>query len=72
MTEAELQAALESVLQAALESVADAYGRLAKAIMETQRASKNLTQAEVALWTVLISIDPRGMQSWLNVREAAK
>ena len=62
----------DAELQAALESVADANGRLEKAITEIQRASKNLTQAEVALWTVLISIDPRGMQSWLNVREAAK
>ena len=62
----------DAELQAALESVADAYGCLAKAITETQRASKNLTQAEVALWTVLISIDPRGMQSWLDAREAAK
>ena len=62
----------DAELQAALESVADAYGRLAKAITETQRASKNLNLAEVALRTVLISIDPRGMQSWLNVREAAK
>ena len=62
----------DAELQAALESAADAYGCLANAIRETQRASKNLTQAEVALWTVLISIDPRGMQSWLNVREVPK
>ena len=62
----------DAELQAALESVADAYGRLAKAITETQRASKNLTQAEVALRTVLISIDPRGAQSWLDAKEAAK
>ena len=62
----------EAELQAALESAADAYGCLAKAITETQRASKNLTQAEVALRTVLISIDRRGTQSWLDAKETAK
>ena len=62
----------EAERQVLIESVADAYGCLAKAITETQRASKNLTQAEVALWTVLISIDPRGMQSWLDAKETAK
>jgi len=62
----------DAELQAALKSVADAYGCLAKAITETQRASKNLNLAEVALRTVLISIDPRGMQPWLDAKEAAK
>ena len=62
----------DAELQAALESAADAYGCLTKAIMETQRASKNLTQAEVALRTVLISIDRRGMQSWLDAKKTAK
>ena len=57
-------------------SLTDAYGRFAKAVTEAQRASKNLTQAELALRTVLLSVDPRGhppwMRSWLAAKEAAK
>ena len=62
----------EAELQAALESVADANGRLEKAITEIQRASKNLSLAEALLRTVLISIDRRGTQSWLDAKETAK
>ena len=62
----------EAELQAALESAADASGRLEKAITEIQRASKNLLLAEAALMTVLISIDRRGMQSWFDAKKTAK
>ena len=62
--------------QEVVASVTDAYERLAKAVTEAQRASKNLTRAELTLRTVLLSVDPRGhppwMQPWLDAKEAAK
>ena len=62
--------------QVLIASVADAYGCLAKAVTEAQRASKNLTQAVLTLRTVLLSIDPLDhppwMQPWLDAKEAAK